>query len=110
MSPHSGPPPGYAISPWNDTPCRAKQCGQHIAFVELLPGGRKHPIDREPSPDGTIGLVTDDVVGPDHHELPQAVVLSKARLETWTGPRYVTHFSTCPAAEQFRRRAGGGNR
>lgn len=79
--------------------CKGPTCGARIKFVRLLPGLEAHPIEWEPAPDGTIGIVRPAEGG----KMAQAAVLSKARRATWTEPLYRTHFASCPDAEWFRR-------
>lgn len=101
----SATPSGFDLPEWDRTVCWSPRCKRTIAFVLLGPGGRKHPVDVVPSDEGTLGLTSaGQLHGGAETEYPTAVLLSEARRETWQGPRYMTHFATCPAAAQFRRR------
>ena len=77
--------------------CESKICGKSIVFVRLEPRLGLHPIDPEPVENGNIGI-TRSKPG----DRLTAAVLSKARRAEWTGPLYVSHFSTCPEAARFR--------
>lgn len=77
-------------------------CGASIRWVSL--NGRPHPINPEPSPKGTLGIIEHEVADPGFYEPAIAVNLSKVRRATWQGDLYVSHFATCPQAEAFRAR------
>lgn len=47
--------------------------------------GKRMPVDAVPSPDGTMGIDADGVVG-----------------KRTGGPRYTSHFATCPDADKHR--------
>lgn len=67
-------------------------CGAVVAWVKLGTG-RRMPIDLDPAADGNVKLT-----GAGH-----AFILGKRAIEEDTGPRYVSHFRSCPHAEQWRR-------
>lgn len=69
-------------------PCRA--CGAPI-YWGLTNSGRKIPLDPAPTPTGNLAFRDDGRVVSDHG-FPT------------TAPRYVSHFVTCPRADEFRRR------
>jgi hypothetical protein len=55
--------------------------------------GKRMPVDARPAADGTYRL--DE---PDRYEGPLAVYDPRG-----TGPRYASHFGTCPSAGQHRK-------
>lgn len=61
--------------------------------------GRRMPLDPDPVPDGNVWIVEE----PEHHPPVVGVALQRsdipADVET-----YVSHFVSCPAADQFRKR------
>jgi hypothetical protein len=63
--------------------CRS--CGAAILWVKTR-NGKSMPLDAEPCPDGTL-VPADD-----------------GRATSYTGPRYKSHFATCPNAMQLRKR------
>jgi hypothetical protein len=58
------------------------------------------PIDAEPAEDGNI-IVSGTVTGED---TPFVTVLSPKGALAVGGPRYTSHFATCPNADSHRRR------
>ena len=70
--------------------CRT--CSAPIRWVEALTGARM-PIDVAPRADGNVVLEAGG----------KARVLKKG--EPHTGPRFVSHFSTCPQAGTWRKKA-----
>lgn len=71
--------------------CRS--CGAPITWARTSKG-KRIPLDPDPVENGNV-VVTDDGL---------ATVLSVERLANVTGPRFVSHFVTCPFARQHRRR------
>lgn len=67
---------------------QCKSCGASIQWM-VSEGGKKIPIDADPSPDGNLILF-----GTGAHPVPKL----------WTGDRYKSHFATCPNAAQHRKR------
>jgi hypothetical protein len=76
--------------------CRS--CGALVRWA-VMPGGKRMPLDADPSPEGTIALHSDGV---------QAAVLSRKDLTFLNAEErerlYVSHFATCPNAARHRRR------
>jgi len=70
--------------------CRA--CPAEIAWAEM-PSGKMNPLDPEPTHDGNVIADGDGL----------AHVGKMREIEDHTGPRYKSHFATCPARDQFRR-------
>jgi hypothetical protein len=73
--------------------CRT--CSMAIRWVKL-PSGKLMPVDAEPDPRGTVAIHSDGV---------RAAVLTKEEREDLPPdtPLYLSHFVTCPQAEQHRR-------
>lgn len=69
------------------TTCRS--CGAAVIWTHT-PKGSLMPLDADPDPAGLI-FVSDDCV---------AYVASGPDL--FGGPRYVSHFATCPDSERWR--------
>jgi hypothetical protein len=67
--------------------CRS--CGAPITWA-ITDKRRRIPLDPEPNPAGNIRL-----------DLTHAHILTKG--ETYYGPRYMSHFATCPNAAQHRK-------
>ena len=70
-------------------PC--KGCGEMIFFAETR-NGRRVPLDPDERRDGNIILEGD---------APTAVYLHEGTA--YIGPRYVSHYATCPDGARFRR-------
>jgi hypothetical protein len=74
----------------NDTTCRS--CKQPIRWA-VTEKGHRMPVDPAPRADGNVTLTAQ---GPDEPPL--------ARVgQGGNGPRYVSHFATCPDAPRHRR-------
>lgn len=71
--------------------CRS--CGADVIFTESAKGGAVAILDEQPVPDGNIIL--------DQHG--HAVYLTKAEKAIAPGPRYVSHFATCPQRARHRK-------
>jgi hypothetical protein len=70
-----------------------------------MPTGSLMPIDVEPVEHGTV-IVTTDVVGTlTGNQFPKAIVLRKGQPDLFSAdqPRYVSHFATCPHADNHRK-------
>jgi hypothetical protein len=80
-----------------DEPSTCRGCGQEIVFARL-PSGKQIPLDPDPRPDGNVVLA---VLAPGQEM--QVRVLRKGEEVPELAPRYVSHFSTCPHAGEFRR-------
>lgn len=81
------------------TRCRA--CGARILFLKTA-SGKTMPVDEE----GTFFLETEN--GPEMFVLGDGVTMRGQRVSTeqmMDADRfgYVSHFATCPAADQFRK-------
>ena len=75
----------------NNGQCRS--CGAPILWV-LTAAGNKQPLDAEPVKDGNIILV-DGVAHTLRGDLFE---------EKHDGPRYKSHFATCPNSKEHRRK------
>ena len=69
--------------------CRS--CGSEIFFAESAKNGRPMPLDVDERSDGNVVIEADG----------KARVLPKG--DPYTGPRFVSHFSTCEHAKKWRR-------
>ncbi|MEA2702898.1 MAG: hypothetical protein QOD63_843 [Actinomycetota bacterium] len=85
---------------------RCRACAAAIWFG-LTVKGRRMPIDPAPAEDGNVVIDADVVLHAladlDARTLPHVRVLGKGEAVDPDVPRYRSHFSTCPAAERFRR-------
>lgn len=80
--------------------CRS--CGAEIIWV-LTQKGKRMPIDAEPREDGNIEIVKRD---PGEPPLVRYLTGSEDTLPGFDLPdRYVSHFATCPHADQHRKAA-----
>jgi hypothetical protein len=80
--------------------CRS--CGARIRWA-VTPAGKRIPLDADPVDGGNVLLHE----APNPGEDPTATVVGKRvqpNLFGDDGPRYVSHFSTCPDAAAHRRR------
>jgi hypothetical protein len=68
-------------------------CGAEIVWY-MTERGRKIPLDPDPTPDGNLILVEDIV----------RYLTAEQRKQPVTDRRYISHFATCPSAEQHRKK------
>jgi len=83
--------------------CRS--CGAPVVWA-VTPEGRRMPVDAEPVDGGNV-LLSPNPTGSQDRYAPVATVVGKrvqASLFGDDGPRYVSHFATCPNADLHRRR------
>lgn len=91
-----------------------KSCNRPITWVVVAKSGKKMPIDRDPVADGNIVLTgeKDTETGADLVAYEKAAVPEPGDRVAFpmigepsrtTRPRYVSHFSTCPDADEHRR-------
>jgi len=66
-------------------------CGARIRWPRNSKTKRGMPVDFDPRPDGNIAI-----------EGNFAIALSQKAAAEYQGAKYVSHFSTCPVAAQFR--------
>jgi len=72
--------------------CRT--CKAPVVWVEMASTGKRNPLDAEPRDDGNVMIRADG----------KAVVVPQwSGMPDWPTERYVSHFSTCPDANSFRR-------
>lgn len=69
--------------------CRA--CGAEMAWA-VMPSGKSNPLDPAPAADGNVIIDGDGL----------AHVGKMREIEAHTGPRYKSHFATCPARRSGR--------
>jgi hypothetical protein len=70
-------------------PCRS--CGAAVVWLVNVQTGRPAPIDEQPDPVGNLVRVGE---GEYEHAGPANLLDDR--------PRYVSHFATCPAADEWR--------
>lgn len=73
-------------------------CGASIVWTETVTG-KSMPVDSEASPDGNVVIGRPD----DPRNAPVARVLRKGEMSP--GPRFKSHFATCPNAATHRKPA-----
>lgn len=75
---------------------KCRSCGALVLWVEMVPTGKKKPLDAVPTEQGTIerrrGKVSSKWFG---RVVPSSERVPGSRL-------YVSHFATCPDAEHWR--------
>lgn len=81
--------------PSNPTHDRCRSCRKPILWAETEKG-RRIPIDPDPVSDGNVVLQRRDGFRP-----PLAIV--RFVIPTGDGPRFKSHFATCPEASKFRK-------
>lgn len=69
-----------------------KSCGAEVIW-KVTEGGKKTPIDAEPCEDGNLFFF-----GSGAH--PVSMIKPGLKFD---GPRYKSHFATCPNAKQHRK-------
>jgi hypothetical protein len=77
--------------------CRS--CGAPILWATTAAGGKRIPLDPDPQPDGNLLLTY-----PSPGSAPLAVHVDPEQLALDDQLRYLTHFVTCPQADQHRKR------
>ena len=73
--------------------CRS--CGAGITWAKTAQG-RSMPVDRDPVPDGNITLEDTDI--------GTSIATVHGPDDPIEGERYVSHFATCPNANEHRRK------
>lgn len=76
--------------------CRSGRCGAPIVWA-VTRTGKRLPVDADPHPGGNVTLT----VGPDG--TVTADVLGPLERTVADGPLHHAHFTTCVAADEFRR-------
>ncbi|MBQ1805791.1 MAG: hypothetical protein II010_07785 [Oscillospiraceae bacterium] len=79
---------------------KCKGCGAEIIWIKT-PSGSRHPCDPEQVTYWARPRATGRVVTPNGEVITCDF---EGDLHKATGMGYVSHFSTCPAADRFRRR------
>jgi hypothetical protein len=82
------------------TTSECRSCHAEVIWV-FTEKGRRMPIDAEPSADGRFRKERVDVVDGNQHRIVHFV--RDDELEANTAPLYLSHFATCPDADQHRR-------
>lgn len=79
---------------------RCRSCNATVVWAENSVTGKRMPVDPDPVEGGNI-VETAAVSTSGHGGTPVVRVLGKG--EPHGGPRFVSHFVTCPDAAQHRR-------
>jgi hypothetical protein len=75
--------------------CRS--CGAPVLWA-VTDGGRRMPVDRDPAPAGNL------VIADRHPDgTPHMTVVDPEQLLLGDPPRYLSHFVTCPHANEHRK-------
>lgn len=74
---------------------RCRACDAPIVWA-VTSAGKQMPVDATPNVKGNIVLYED------RGGKPLALVVESGRVSS-DAPRYVSHFATCPKADQFRK-------
>ena len=77
---------------------RCNSCGAPVRWVVMTRSKKRCPLDAEPHPEGTFVVYLD---GRQHYARPEEPLLDA------TGPRYRSHFSTCPNAGEHSKKTAG---
>jgi hypothetical protein len=77
---------------------RCRSCGAAIRWAVTV-NGKRMPVDDEPVPDGNL-MLSDPTPGA---YAPTAAHVDPDALLLDDPPRFVSHFSTCPNADQHRK-------
>ena len=72
---------------------QCKSCGAAIKWAKTKEG-KAMPIDPNPTRDGNVRLLADGTC--------EVMILTEAML--WDGPKYKSHFATCPNSAEHRRK------
>ncbi len=83
---------------------KCKACGQEIEFLPHSKTRNAAPIEIAVSDDGNIIVETDLLGGKQYRILP-----AHSRAD-FAGTLHLNHFSSCPQAHQFGRKAGSNGK
>lgn len=72
---------------------KCRSCNADILWC-VTESGKKMPLDTQSCSDGTVAILPDDTYK----------VLSAVELLTWEGPKFKSHFATCPNHARHRRK------
>jgi hypothetical protein len=75
---------------------RCKSCGAGIRWAKWASSGRWVPLDVDAKPDGNVVLVA-------RRGMERVESFNKDSAEHAKLKRYVSHFATCPKADEHRR-------
>lgn len=79
--------------------CRS--CGATIRWVHTA-NGRAMPIDADPDPNGNVLFTGRNVRNDRGVAAPEVRVETQAPMFDDTTSRYLSHFTTCPNADEWR--------
>lgn len=86
----------------NAATCNA--CGADIVWAVTV-NKRPIPLDAQPVEGGNIRLTGTTVTAYNKRRGPECEVVVQAGLLDEVEPRYISHFATCPHADELRKRA-----
>jgi len=84
------------------TASRCRSCRQPVVWVHTQ-AGKTMPLDPHPSAEGNVTYTGRSTVNGAGVERPEVRVAAQPALLSDEGPHYVSHFTTCPQSEQWRR-------
>jgi hypothetical protein len=79
--------------------CRSASCAAPVIWARTS-SGELMPVNPDPDPDGNVELMPPGA----GYDTPTAIVHPADQPTLWAGERYVSHFATCPEADQWRDR------
>lgn len=79
---------------------KCKSCGSPVRWARSKSSGKNLPLDPEPNPNGNLGIVEAQHPPGSSMALPVVAVNPTKAL---TNYRYLSHFVTCPNADQHRK-------
>jgi hypothetical protein len=81
---------------------RCKSCHAEIVWCTTSPGGKRMPVDPDPIEGGNVMSLRQDGMLGDSGGFVE-VDSGLSLLDDDSRPRYVSHFTTCPNADEHRR-------
>ena len=95
------------LLPADGRPAACRDCGARVLWA-VTDSGRRTPVDPQLAIDGSLVLFFEvDGVG---HPLEPEVQRVRRAGPGYIGPRWLSHFITCPKATILRRRDAEGGR
>lgn len=81
---------------------RCRSCDAPVLWAIVRKGGKRIPLDPDPVDNGNIAIIgeREDQYG----KSPLVEYRATDPLPGMSEPKYVTHFATCPNAQQHRKK------
>lgn len=79
-------------------------CRAPIIWTTNVKTSRRMPVDRDPVPHGNVLLLTGNSEAPESRVLTKDELAKRAARLDGKPDLHVSHFATCPAAAQHRRK------